>query len=84
MRTVVQRVTSARVEIAGRWSGPSSRGCSHTSASGEADTDEDRAWVLGKLVGLRVFEDAGGKMGKSVQEVGGAILLVTSSRSTGT
>ncbi len=77
MRAVVQRVTSARVEIAAEVVGTIEQGLLAYLGFGRGDTDQDRAWVLGKLVGLRVFEDAGGKMGKSVQEVGGAVLLVS-------
>lgn len=77
MRAVVQRVASARVEVAGEVVGAIEQGLLAYLGFGRGDTDEDRAWVLGKLVGLRVFEDAGGKMGRSVDEVGGAVLLVS-------
>ncbi len=44
---------------------------------GRGDTAEDRAWVLSKIVGLRVFEDQAGKMALSLADVGGALLLVS-------
>jgi D-aminoacyl-tRNA deacylase len=77
MRAVVQRVTSARVEIAGEVVGAIDQGLLVYLGFGRGDTDEDRAWVLGKIVGLRVFADASGKMGRSVEEIGGALLLVS-------
>ena len=77
MRAVVQRVRSARVEVGGEVVGAIERGLLVYLGLGKADTTEDRAWVLSKIVGLRVFEDAGGKMNLSVQDVGGALLLVS-------
>ncbi|HEY3815859.1 MAG TPA: D-aminoacyl-tRNA deacylase [Polyangiaceae bacterium] len=77
MRAVVQRVTSARVEVAGEVVGAIEQGLLVYLGVGRGDTDEDRAWLLAKIVGLRVFEDASGKMGRSVDEVGGAVLLVS-------
>jgi D-tyrosyl-tRNA(Tyr) deacylase len=77
MRAVVQRVTSARVEIAGEVVGAIDQGLLAYLGFGRGDTGEDRAWVLGKIVGLRVFEDGSGKMGRSVEEIGGAVLLVS-------
>lgn len=44
---------------------------------GRGDTEQDRAWALGKVIRLRVFEDEHGKMAKSVAEAGGALLLVS-------
>ena len=77
MRAVVQRVASSRVEVAGEVVGAIQQGLLAYLGFGRRDTDEDRAWVLGKLVTLRVFDDGSGKMGKSVEEVGGAVLLVS-------
>ncbi len=77
MRAVVQRVASARVEVEGQVVGAIDRGLLAYVGFGRGDTDEDRAWVLSKIVGLRVFEDAAGKMALGVQDVGGALLLVS-------
>ena len=43
----------------------------------EADTAEDIEWLSGKIVRLRVFNDDAGVMNRSVQEVGGGILLIS-------
>lgn len=77
MRAVVQRVAYARVEVNGEVVGAIERGLLVYLGFGRGDTDEDRAWVLGKIVGLRVFEDEQGKMSRSVEDVGGALLLVS-------
>jgi D-aminoacyl-tRNA deacylase len=73
----VQRVASARVEIDGEVVGAIEHGLLVYLGFGRGDTDADRAWMLRKIVGLRVFEDGSGKMGQSVEEVGGALLLVS-------
>jgi D-tyrosyl-tRNA(Tyr) deacylase len=77
MRAVVQRVKSARVEVDGAVVGAIERGLLVYLGFGKGDTAEDRAWVLSKIAGLRVFEDAAGKMNLGVQDVGGALLLVS-------
>lgn len=77
MRAVVQRVRSARVEVGGEIVGAIERGLLVYLGFGKGDTAEDRAWVLSKIAGLRVFEDAAGKMNLGVQDVGGALLLVS-------
>jgi D-tyrosyl-tRNA(Tyr) deacylase len=76
MRAVVQRVLSARVEVGGEVVGAIDRGLLCYLGFGRGDTAEDRAWTLGKIVGLRVFEEAG-KMSLAVTDVGGALLLVS-------
>jgi D-tyrosyl-tRNA(Tyr) deacylase len=77
MRAVVARVSSARVEVAGEVVGAIDVGLLAYLGFGRTDTEQDRAWVSAKLVGLRVFEDDAGKMGRSVADVGGGILLVS-------
>ncbi|HEY6461886.1 MAG TPA: D-aminoacyl-tRNA deacylase, partial [Polyangiaceae bacterium] len=77
MRAVLQRVAFARVEVGGEIVGAIEKGLLAYVGFGRGDTDEDRAWVLGKIVGLRVFEDDQGKMSRGVTEVGGALLLVS-------
>jgi D-tyrosyl-tRNA(Tyr) deacylase len=77
MRAVVQRVTSARVEVDGQTVGEIEHGLLVYAGFGRGDTDEDRAWVLSKIVGLRIFSDEAGKMSRSVSDVGGGLLLVS-------
>jgi D-tyrosyl-tRNA(Tyr) deacylase len=77
MRAVVQRVASARVEVEGQVVGAIDRGLLAYVGFGRGDTEDDRAWMLSKIVGLRVFEDVAGKMSLAVTDVGGALLLVS-------
>jgi D-tyrosyl-tRNA(Tyr) deacylase len=77
VRAIVQRVLSARVEVEGEVVGAIDAGLLAYVGFGAGDTDEDRAWVVAKIVGLRVFEDDAGKMSCSVADVGGALLLVS-------
>jgi D-tyrosyl-tRNA(Tyr) deacylase len=73
---VVQRVLAARVEVGDETVGRIGPGLLAYVGFGRGDTPEDRAWVLSKMVGLRVFE-ANEKMSLSLTEVGGALLLVS-------
>jgi D-aminoacyl-tRNA deacylase len=77
VRAVVQRVLDARVEIGGEVVGAIGRGLLAYVGFGKGETEEERDWVLGKIVGLRVFEDEGGKMNLSVGQAGGGLLLVS-------
>jgi D-aminoacyl-tRNA deacylase len=77
MRAVVQRVESAKVEVDGVTVGAIEKGLLVYLGVGKADTPEDRAFVLKKVLGLRVFSNDEGKMDKSVVDVGGALLVVS-------
>ena len=77
MRAVVQRVSSARVEVDGETVGQIERGLLVFLGFGRGDTEEDRAWVLSRIATLRVFADDAGKMSLGVQDIGGAVLLVS-------
>ena len=77
MRAVIQRVAEAKVTINGAVKGAIQHGLAVLLAVEEADTAEDIEWLSGKIVRLRVFDDDNGVMNRSVQEVGGGILLVS-------
>ena len=77
MRAVIQRVAEAKVTIGGTVKGAIQQGLAVLLAIEEADTAEDIEWLSGKIVRLRVFDDDNGVMNRSVQEVGGGILLVS-------
>lgn len=76
MRAVVQRVLEARVVVSGEVTGEIAQGLLVYLGAGKGDTAEDRAWMLGKVLGLRIFENEG-KMDRSVVDVGGALLVVS-------
>ena len=77
MRAVIQRVAQAQVTIDGVVKGAIQTGLAVLLAVEEADTAGDIEWLSGKIVRLRVFNDDNGVMNRSVQEVGGGILLVS-------
>ena len=76
MRAVVQRVAWAKVEVDGEVTGEIAQGLLVYLGAGKGDGDEARAYVLSKVLGLRIFENHG-KMDKSVLDVGGALLVVS-------
>lgn len=77
MRVVLQRVSRARVRVGERTTGEIGRGLLLLVGFTATDTDEANAWMAEKVLGLRVFPDEEGKMNRSVQEVGGALLVVS-------
>lgn len=77
MRAVVQLVSHASVTVAGEVTGKIDRGLMVLLGVAEGDTQKDLQYIIDKVVGLRVFEDAEGKMNLSVQDVGGKILAVS-------
>jgi D-tyrosyl-tRNA(Tyr) deacylase len=77
MRAVVQRVSRARVVIEGRVAGAVERGLVVLLGIAPGDSAEQARWLADKVVGLRVFGDADGKMNLGLQDVGGAMLIVS-------
>lgn len=77
MRAVVQRVSEASVVVGGSVVGRIGPGLLVLLGIAPADTPDDRAWLAAKLVQLRIFDDEAGVMNRSVQDVGGEILLVS-------
>ena len=77
MRAVIQRVSEAKVTIAGVIRAQIQRGLLVLVAVEEADSTEDVEWLSGKIARLRIFDDEHGVMNRSVQEAAGDILLVS-------
>ena len=77
MRAVLQRVTRAAVRVGGETVGEVGRGLLVLLGVARDDTDADARYVAEKVLGLRVFEDAGGRMNLSLAEAGGALLVVS-------
>ena len=77
MRAVIQRVTSAEVSVEGEIVGSIDCGLLVLVGKEDADTVEDIDWLASKIVGLRIFADEAGTMNRSVQDIGGDILLVS-------
>jgi D-tyrosyl-tRNA(Tyr) deacylase len=77
MRVVIQRVSYASVTIEGRVKAAIEGGLLVLVGIEDADSAEDAAWLSGKIVNLRIFNDPAGVMNLSVKETSGDILLVS-------
>jgi D-tyrosyl-tRNA(Tyr) deacylase len=69
MRAVVQRVSSARVTVAGDVTGEIGRGLLVLLGIAQDDTEDDARWLAEKICALRIFEDGDGKMNLSIRDV---------------
>ena len=77
MRVVLQRVTRAEVRVASRVTGRIGPGFLVLAGFSPTDTDVQLAWMAEKIIGLRVFGDAEGKMNRDLAEVNGGVLVVS-------
>ncbi len=77
MRAVIQRVSRASVTIEGKVHASIEDGLLVLLGIEDADTQEDIAWLSGKIVNLRIFNDHDGVMNISIKETGGEILLIS-------
>jgi D-tyrosyl-tRNA(Tyr) deacylase len=77
MRAVLQRVSSAAVTIAGQQVGGIDSGLLVLLGVGPSDTQDDVAWLAGKIARLRIFVDDAGRMNRSVMDIGGGCLVVS-------
>ena len=77
MRAVVQRVSRASVCVDGAVTGAVSRGLLVLLGVGDGDVEADAAYLADKIAGLRIFEDEAGKMNRSVEDIGGGVLVVS-------
>ena len=77
MRVVVQRVSQSNVKVSGEIIGEINEGLMVLVSFVDEDNDTDLDWMTKKIVNLRIFNDDEGKMNRSVQDVGGDILLIS-------
>lgn len=77
MIAVLQRVRKASVEVAGRTIGAIDQGLLVLMCAEPSDTEQQVERLVAKLLKLRIFSDAAGKMNLSVQDVGGGLLIVS-------
>jgi len=77
MRAVVQRVSRAKVTVAGQVTGEIAHGLLVLLGVGLKDSDAAADYLADKILGLRIFEDDQGKMNRSVVDVNGSILVVS-------
>ena len=77
MRVVVQRVSQSNVKVSGEIIGEINEGLMVLVSFVDEDNDTDLGWMTKKIINLRIFNDDEGKMNRSVQDVGGDILLIS-------
>ena len=77
MKAVLQRVSEARVEVGGNVVGRIGHGLLVLVCAERGDTEAAGERLLAKILKLRIFSDEAGKMNRSVQDVGGGLLLVS-------
>ena len=77
MMSVIQRVKNARVEVDGRITGQIEQGLLVLVCAEKGDTEAEADKLLAKMLKLRIFADAAGKMNLSLQDMGGGLLIVS-------
>jgi len=77
VRVVLQRVKRAEVRVEGRVTGRIGPGFLILTGLAPTDTDAQLSWMAEKILGLRVFGDAEGKMNRDLAETGGGVLVVS-------
>ena len=77
MRAVLQRVSRATVRVNGQTSGEIGPGLLILLGVGQGDTSKEADYLLDKIVNLRIFEDAEGKMNLSLLDVDGELLVIS-------
>ena len=77
MRAVVQRTTEASVTVEGEIVGEIGRGLVVFLGVEEGDTEADLVYICDKITGLRVFDDENEIPNRSVQDIGGSVLLIS-------
>jgi D-tyrosyl-tRNA(Tyr) deacylase len=77
MKAVVQRVSRASVTVEGQVVGAIGRGVMILLGVTHGDGEEQARWLANKVAGLRIYEDAEGKMNRGLLDVGGDALVVS-------
>ncbi|MBQ6559165.1 MAG: D-aminoacyl-tRNA deacylase, partial [Clostridia bacterium] len=77
MRAVVQRVTYADVKIDGKIAGQIDNGLMVLLGVGDGDTEADMKYIADKVIKLRIFADEDDRMNRSLEDVGGSMLVIS-------
>lgn len=77
MKSVIQRVRAAQVDVGNETVGRIGPGVLVLLGVEKGDGERDADWLADKIVNLRIFEDEAGKMNLSLRETGGALLAVS-------
>ncbi|MGA2957237.1 MAG: D-aminoacyl-tRNA deacylase [Thermodesulfobacteriota bacterium] len=77
MRVVIQRVNRTLVRVEGKIAGEISKGLLVLLGVGQGDSSKDAVYLLDKIINLRIFEDAKGKMNLSLLDAGGELMVIS-------
>lgn len=77
MRVVLQRVTEASVTIEGKVKGEIENGILVLLGIEDGDGEEDITWLCNKIIKMRIFNDENGVMNRSLQDIGGEVLVIS-------
>lgn len=77
MRAVLQRVTEASVTIEGKVTGEIKNGILVLLGIEDGDGEEDITWLCNKIIKMRIFNDENGVMNRSLQDIGGEVLVIS-------
>ncbi len=77
MRAVIQRVNRALVRVEGKIAGEIDRGLLVLLGVGQGDSPKEADYLLDKIINLRIFEDAEGKVNLSLLDVGGGLMVIS-------
>lgn len=77
MKIIIQRVSQASVSIDGNVTGAIDQGLMLLVGVGPDDIAEDLAYAVRKIINMRIFSDADGKMNLSIQDIKGSILSIS-------
>lgn len=77
MRSVIQRVNYASVQVDGKVIGEIQKGILVLLGVCDEDTEADMKWLADKIIGLRIFTDENDKMNLSLEDVSGGLLVVS-------
>ena len=77
MRAVVQRVSQSHVVVDGETVGKIGEGLMVLLGVEDGDNESDAKYLVSKVIGLRIFNDEQGKMNRSLQDIGGQLLVIS-------
>jgi len=77
MKIIIQRVSSAKVEIKNVIKGHIQKGYLIIIGISQTDTKKEIEWLVNKIVNLRLFSDTNGKMNLSIKDIDGEVLLIS-------
>ena len=77
MRVVIQRVSEASVTIDNKQHATIEQGLLILLGITHEDTQEDIDWLVGKIIGMRIFSDQEDKMNLSIQDIDGELLVIS-------